>query len=108
MATAGLQISIKDRTTAMQWLSMVEEINQAYNAAMTEASQTLQDVQNFADGTMVDEFVNLGDTLLRATQQTYEAIGAISELVVNVLDIVEDFKEAATDFVKSAVRNIFG
>ena len=41
MATAGLQISIKDRTTAMPWLSMVEEINKDKWNIVTECKDIM-------------------------------------------------------------------
>ena len=52
---ANTNISIKDEATAKQWLAMVQAINEDYFVAMKDAGDTLSDMQNFADGTLVDD-----------------------------------------------------
>lgn len=90
---ATLQISIKDENSARQWLQMVEGINQDYHKAMTDAADCLQDMQNFADGTMVDELVNFGNSMLTAADKTFDSISKIAETVNTVLSKVKEFTE---------------
>ena len=95
-----VQISIKDRDSAMQWLSKVNLLNEEYHQAMTDAGQTLVDSKDFADGTMVDEFYNLGTNILGAAQKTFEAIGAIADVVTQTVSIVEQFTSGIVGIVK--------
>ena len=90
---ATYQISIKDENSARQWLQMVEGINQDYHQAMKDAADCLQDMQNFADGTMVDELVNFGNAMLTAADKTFDTISKISETVNTVLSKVKEFTE---------------
>lgn len=90
---AGLQISIKDENSARQWLMMVEGINQDYHEAMKDAADCLNDMQNFADGTMVDEFVNFGNMMLTAADKTFDTINQIADTVTSVISTVKGFAE---------------
>lgn len=102
------QISIKDEQSAKQWLAMVNEINEDYFTAMKEAGDTLTDMQNFADGTLVDDFVQFGTDILNLAESTYNAIGAIADTVNKVLDTVKNFSTDVISGITSAVGKIFG
>ena len=95
----GVKISIKDENSARSWLSEVVLINEDYHDAMKEAGETLEDMQNFADGTMVDEFVNLGSTILTAADATFQAINSIA-------DTVNSFLSATGNFVSDVLGGI--
>lgn len=88
---AEITISIKDEQTAKQWLTMVEDLNSDYQQAMHDAGQTLVDVQEFSEGTMVDELVKYGTDLMNAAETTFTAIAEISGTVNTVLSKVNDF-----------------
>ena len=87
----NVQIAIKDDQSARMWLAMVQDINTDYNKAMTDASETMINIQEFADGTMVDEFVKYGTDLMNAAQTTYAAIDSIADTVNTVLDKAGSF-----------------
>ena len=89
----NVQIAIKDKQTAKQWLAMVEDINTDYLKAMTDAAETLVNMKDFADGTLVDEFVKYGDNLMKAAQQTFDGIKTIADSVTTILNTVEAFME---------------
>ena len=101
------KISIKDRDTAMAWLREIEGLNMDYQTAMTEAGETIVDMENFAEGTMVDELVDCGSKILTAAKSTYEAINAIGGTVVQVLDVVTEFASGAIGLF-TKVAGIFG
>ena len=104
---SNVKIAIKDETSARQWLDKVMLTNDDYNEAMREAGETLQGTKDFADGTMVDEFYNLGTVMLDATQKVYSTINEISDTVNKVLG----FASALTGNVTGAiniVKQIFG
>ena len=105
---AQVQISIKDEQSAKNWLAMVQEINEDYFTAMKEAGDCLTDMQNFADGTLVDDFVNLGTDILNAAQVTFEAVDAIADTVTNILNTVKNFSENVVGAIGGAVSKIFG
>lgn len=105
---ANLQISIKDNQTAKQWLGMVQKINEDYHTAMKDAGNTLVDMKNFAEGTLVDDFVNFGTDILNAAQATFNAIEMISDTVNSILDKVTNFTENVVGSIGSAIGKIFG
>ena len=104
----NLQISIKDETTAKAWLDVVRDINSDYLKAMTDASETMINMQDFADGTMVDEFVKYGTDLLNAAQKTYEAIDTIADTVNNILSKVTNFVEGAVGGIGKLIGKVLG
>ena len=91
----NLQISIKYEATAKQLLAMVQDINTDYLKAMTDASETMINMQDFAEGTMVDEFVKYGTNLLNAAETTYKAIDTIADTVNKVMGFVGEFVSGA-------------
>ena len=107
MANNDVQIAIKDPETARGWLGEVVLINEDYRDAMKEAGSTLDDMQNFADGTMVDEFVDLGSKILTAADATFDAINAIADTVNTFLEKTGSFVSEAVSKVKGVI-NLFG
>ena len=104
----NVQISVKDDQSAKQWLQMVQKINEDYFTAMKDAGDTLSDMQNFADGTLVDDFVEFGTNILNAAQATFSAIDAIADTVNSILDTVKNFTTDVVGGITSAVGKIFG
>ncbi len=104
---ADTKISIKDRDTAMAWLREIEGLNMDYQTAMSEAGETLVDMENFAEGTMVDELVDAGSKILTAGKATYDAINSIGQTVITVLDVVGEFASGAMSLF-TKVAGIFG
>lgn len=104
---SNVKISIKDPESGLAWLNNVTLINEDYHDAMKEAGQTLEDMQNFADGTMVDEFVNCGSKIMTAADATFQAIDAIADTVHTFLDVTGDFVSKTIGVVKT-VAGIFG
>lgn len=103
----GVQISVSEEKAANDWLGNVMLINEDYHQAMQEAGETLVDMQNFADGTMVDELVNLGSTMLDAAKKTFDAINTIADTVKQALGLLGGFVEGAKEAIKG-VFDIFG
>ena len=102
-----VKISIKDPESGLAWLNTVTLINEDYHDAMKEAGQVLEDMQNFADGTLVDEFVNCGSKIITAADATFQAIDAIADTVHSFLDVTGDFIKDTVSVVKT-VAGIFG
>lgn len=88
---ADVKVGIKDEQSAKQWLTMVQEINTDYHNAMAEASQCLIDMKDFADGTLVDDFVKYGTNLLNAAEKTFEAMDTIADTVNQILNFAKNF-----------------
>lgn len=88
---ADVKISIKDEQSARNWLALVEDINTDYHKAMTDAAETMINMQDFAEGTLVDEFAKYGTQLLNAAETTFNAINEISSLVNKILSNVSKF-----------------
>ena len=104
---ASVQISIKDENSARQWLEMVEEINEDYHEAMKDAADCLQNMQEFGEGTLVDELVNFGDAMLTAADKTFDTINQIANTVTSILGSVKDFAEDVVNGIKG-VAKMFG
>ena len=105
---ANLQISIKEPAVARAWLDMVQGINEDYFRAMKEAGETLNEMNNFADGTLVDEFVNFGTSILNAAQATSDAIKTIADTVNTVLSKVTDFTDNVVSSIGKTIGKLFG
>ena len=105
---ANTNISIKDETSARKWLQEVQTINQDYKVAIQDAGDTLYQMKDFADGTLVDDFVDMGSKILTAAESTYEAIDSIAGTVNTILDAVKNFTEDIVGGIAGAVRTIFG
>lgn len=105
---ADVQIAIKDEQTAKQWLAMVQDINTDYQKAMTDAAETLINMQEFADGTLVDDFVKYGNDLMNAAQTTFTAISTIADTVNNILGKVTNFVEGAVGGIGKLVNAVLG
>lgn len=104
--TINVQISIKDEQSAKQWRNTVEDINTDYKKALADAAETMVNMKDFADGTMVDEFVKYGDQLLNAAQVTFEAINTIASTVDTVVDKVNNFVSEAVGGIGKLVGKI--
>lgn len=103
----NVEIKIKDEASARKWLEQIVGINEDYHNAMKDAGSTLEDMQNFAEGTMVDDFVDLGSTILRAADATFDAINKIGETVSTFLGAVGGFVEEAKGVI-AGVAKLFG
>lgn len=102
-----LKISIKDDASARQWLNKVMLTNDEYYEAMREAGATLQEAKDFGEGTMVDEFYNLGTNVLTTATVVFNTINEISTVVNDVLGKVGNLKETVAGAI-NVVKNIFG
>lgn len=104
----NVQIAIKDEQTAKQWLDMVRDINTDYYKAMTDAAETMVNMKDFADGTMVDEFYKYGTDLLNAAEVTYKAVDNIADTVNTILSKVSNFVEGAVGGIGKLVSKVLG
>jgi len=102
------QVSVKDEASAKQWLSMVQKINEDYFTAMKDAADALTSMQDFCEGTLVDEFVAFGDSFLDAARKTFEAVDAIADTVNSILDTVKNFTEDVVGGITGVVKKILG
>ena len=103
----GLKIAIKDEQSAKAWLDKVMLTNDEYYDAMREAGEVLQSAKDFGEGTMVDEFYNLGTNLLDASKKVFDTINEISTTVNTVLSLASGLTSAVTGAI-NVVKNIFG
>lgn len=105
---ADVKIGIKDEASAKQWLAMVQEINSDYHQAMADASETLINMKDFADGTLVDDFYKFGTDLLNAAEKTYKAIDEIADTVTKVISAAQKFAENAVSGIAKLASKILG
>ena len=103
---SGLQISVKDEESARKWLSMVEGINQDYFDAMKDAADCLNGMQEFCEGTLVDDFVKYADQLLTAANKTFSVIKEVATTVNSILSTVREFTEGVVGGI-SKIAKIF-
>lgn len=105
---ANYQISIKNEAQAKAWLETVRAINQDYDVAMQGAGESLVDMKSMSEGTVVDEFVNLGDGLLNAGKTVFNGIDEIADTVAEVMSEVGKFVDEAKDTIKNVFSTMFG
>jgi len=104
----NVQISIKDEASARAWLASVQEIHEAYIVAMQEASDTLASMNDFCEGTLVDDFVKVAYDLLSASQKIFQGIDEIADTVGGIIGAVGSFIDSATGVIKSTMNKLFG
>lgn len=104
----NVQIAIKDEQSARQWLATVQDINTDYKTAMTDASETLINMKDFAEGTLVDDFVKFGTDLANAAEKTFEAINSIAKTVDDIASKVGNFVSDAVSGISKLVGKILG
>ena len=103
-----MQISIGNEAAATAWLQEVRGINEEYKIAMEAAANTLESMNEFASGTLVDDIVSLGHDLLNAGQTIFSAIDEIADTVGNLVVKVGSFVDEAKETIKGAFNKIFG
>lgn len=103
-----MQISIGNQQAATAWLNEVRDINEDYKVAMESAASTLESMNEFASGTLVDDIVNLGHDLLNAGQTIFTAVDQIADTVGNLVTTVGNFVDEAKGKIKDAFNKIFG
>ena len=103
-----MQISISNESAATAWLKQVLEIDEAYKIAMEEAAHTLEGMNEFASGTLVDDIVNLGHSLLNAGQTIFNCMDEIADTVADVVGKVGAFVDETKDKIKSTFQKLFG
>ena len=103
-----MQINIKDEAAAQRWLQEVQGIHEDYFTAMKEAGQTLENVKDVADGTLVDELVNSGVTILNVTQRTFNTIDEIAETVTSVVNKIKNFSDNVAEGIGNVAKKLFG
>lgn len=104
---ADVNIALKDESSAIAWRDEVVKTDEEFKLAMQEAGKVLQEVKEFGDGTLVDEFYNLGTNLLNAGEKVFNAINEISTTVNTVLKKAGNFVGNVADGIKKVI-NIFG
>lgn len=107
-STGGFQISIGSESDARAWLERVQEINQKYNVAMEGAGQTVQEMNQLAEGTLIDDYVNLGDSLITAAHEIFNGVEVIADTVTEVLGAVGNFIDDAKEALGNTLGAIFG
>lgn len=103
-----MQIAIKDRPAAQTWQNTADDLNTRAQDAVNEAARIVQAIKDMADGTLIDELFELGGTLSNVAARLFEAMNAILTVVNNLLNAIEDFKNEAIEFVKSAADFLIG
>jgi len=102
----NVQIAIKDEQAAKEWLAKVQDIDTDYLKAMTDATESLANIEDFADGTMVDELVNYANGLCNAAEKTFNAIDAIAGTVSEIVSLAEKFKSEALSCIGKLANTI--
>ena len=103
-----MQISISNEQAARDWLRQVQAIHDEYKIAMEEAAHTLESMNEFAEGTLVDDIVNLGHDLLNAGQTIFQGIDEIADTVGSIVGKVGEFVDEAKDKIKDTFQKLFG
>ena len=103
-----MQFNIKDEAAARRWLEEVRGIHEDYFTAMKEAGQTMENVKEVADGTLVDEIVNSGVRIMDVAQKTFTTIDKIAETVTSFVDKIKNFSDNVAEGIGSVAKKLFG
>ena len=102
-----VKIAIKDEASARAWLSTIMMLNEDYYQHMTGAADLLIDMENIAEGSIIDDCVDLGSRIREAAKRTYDAMATIENNVLTAINKVKEFSSEASNTI-SRVRSIFG
>lgn len=108
MAGETSTISVKNPEEARKWLAKVHDINERFNAAMESATNAIKSVQEFGEGTYVDELVNFADAFLNASKTVFQTIDKIADTVNGVLGFAGNFLSDAGSAISGVFKKILG
>lgn len=91
-----MQIAIEGTDAANNWKSRATDLNQRTETTLREVSTLLEQVNTFAEGTLVDEIVDVGSTLVNATTHLMEGMNMIFSVVEGLLSKLAELFTAGT------------
>ena len=71
---------------------------------MKDAGDALVDMQQCMDGTLVDDYVKLGNSLLDAAKKTFDAMDSIADTVNSILSTIKNFTDAVLGTIGSVAK----
>ena len=102
-----VKIAIKDEASARAWLNTITLLNEDYYDQMTGAADLLIDMENVAEGPIIDDCVDLGNRIREAAKRTYDAMAAIETNVTTAINKVKEFTSESSNTI-NRIRSIFG
>lgn len=96
-----MTIAMEGRAAANQWVNKAKELNERTKRLLDAVSETLKSVRQFSEGTLVDEIVDLGSTLMTATTKLMNAMNEIFNVVNKLLDFLSNLITGSSQNVKS-------
>ncbi|MCC8072614.1 MAG: hypothetical protein LIO62_00595 [Clostridiales bacterium] len=101
-----MTIAMQDRAAAQNWESKATDLNERAEQAVQKAAQIVQEINEMADGTLIDELYQIGGTLSTVAASLLTAMNAIIDVVNNLLSAVEELIEKGKGFLDQAFSTI--
>lgn len=96
-----MQIRMEGRQAANEWKSRAESLNNRTQTLLNDVSNTLKSVRELSEGSLVDEIVALGDSLLTATTKLMQSMNAIFDVVNKLLNFLEELISGSSKEVQA-------
>jgi len=91
---------MEGRAAANEWKDRARVLNERTQRLLTDVSNTLKSVREFSEGSLVDEIVDLGDTLVTATTKLMQGMNGIFDVVNKLLNFLEELITGSTKEVQ--------
>lgn len=96
-----MRIAIEGREAAQAWQNEARVLNDETEKTLNDVANTLKSVREFSEGSLVDEIVDLGDSLITATTKLMQGMNGIFDVVKSLLSFLENLISGSSDAVKS-------
>lgn len=88
------------------WRSNVESLNSEADTKMKAVSTLLEEVGNYLDGTLADEFLDVADKMLDAANTVLTCFNSLVSILDQVKNAFLEFLTGAGEKTKSSAEDI--
>ena len=101
-------IALQGRGDAKAWCQRAEGLNHRTEELLKKVGETLKSIEEFADGTIIDELVTFGNRVCTAATKVMEVMQQILNVVNDLLDKIGEFAENVVKTVADVAGKILG
>ena len=99
-------INIISESEATAWRMLVEQANQQTHDLLQDVGETLKQVKDDADSTIVDEIYKYGCQVTESANKILEGMNELTKMVKGLLDAVSNVLDEGKNVVKSIINGI--
>ena len=101
-------LCITSEAEAKAWQERVRNLNEETSKLLTDVGKALQDVQNGADSTIVDEIAKYGGQIMSGSNKILEGMNELFNVVGSLLSKINEVLDAGKGIVKGIIGAVTG